>query len=265
MAAKQKHSLSKFVGFTYIRSASSQGAWMELASARATTASIDTTAQNVDVVCDTRGSVFKGTIPEAMISLTFLENADTAMLAKLFGLEQTAQTAGAKTITNEKYTFDENDKIVINHYSNNGSGLTTPVVKSADLVTTYTVADDYTVTVTDNETTITRVALGDIPEGATIAVSGSITVNASESVSLTSEFTLKQEFEIMIVAKVVKDNKDYRREVRLNPATLESTYALEFLDVVKAGDINGATVEFKLSEGGTFEMYDEIITDAISG
>ncbi len=265
MAAKAKHSLSKFVGFTYFRKAGTHGAWKELASARATVANIDTTAQNVDVLCDTRGSVFKGTIPEATISLTFLENADTEVLADLFGLTQTAQASGAKTVTNELYTFGSDDKVILDHFSNTGLGLTSPVIKSADGVTTYTVTDDYLVTVSDNVTTISRVALGDIPEDATISVSGSILVNASESVVLTSEFVLKQEFEVMIEAKVAYDSKDYRRTVKLNPATIESTYALEFLDVVKAGDINGATVEFKLSEGGTFKMYDEIITDAISG
>lgn len=265
MGAKAKHSLSKFVGFTYFRKAGTAGAWLELASARATVATIDTTAQNVDVVCDTRGSVFKGTIPEAMVSLTFLENADTTILSKLFGLTQIAQAGGAKTITNELYTFSADDKVVLDHYSNDGLGLTSPVVKSADGVTTYTVSTDYTIAVSNNETTITRVTGGTIPAGATISVSGSVTVNAAESISMTSQFTLKEEFEIMIMAKVTVSDKDYRRIVRLNPATLESTYALEFLDVVKGGDINGATVEFKLSEGGTFEMYDEIITDAISG
>lgn len=228
-------------------------------------ATIDTTAQNVDVVCDTRGSVFKGTIPEAMISLTFLENADTTILSKLFGLTQTAQASGPKTITNEMYTFGDEDLVVLDHYSSDNLGLTTPVIKSGDLGTTYTVVDDYTISVVDNVTTITRVALGDIPDNGTIAVSGSVNVNASESISLVSEFTLKQEFEVKIVAVVAYEGDDYRRTVTLNPATLESTYALEFLDVVKAGDINGATVEFKLSEGGDFVMYDEIITDAISG
>lgn len=265
MSAKNKHSLSKFVGFTYFRKAGSNGAWLELASARGTAASIDTTKQNVDVVCDTRGSIFKGTIPEAMISLTFLENADTTIMSKLFGLTQTAQTAGAKTITSELYTFDEDGKIVLDNFSNDGAGVTITSIKSADGLTTYAVTDDYLRTVSNNETTISRVALGDIQEGATVAITGTVNVNASESVSLTSEFMLKQEFDVMVVSKVTSEGKDYRRIIKLTPATLESTYALEFLDVVKAGDITGATVDFKLSEGGTFKMYDEIITDAISG
>ncbi len=265
MGAKSKHSLSKFVGFTYFRKAGAAGAWMELASARGTVASLDTTAQKVDVVTDTRGSIFKGTIPEAMVSLTFLENADTTVLSKLFGLNQTAQAAGAKTITSELYTFGEDDKIVLDNFSNDGAGVTITTLKSADGVTTFLATDDYTVAVADNQTTITRVALGDIAEGATIAITGTVNVNASESVSITSEFMLKQEFEVMIKATVVVDGVDYLRIIKLNPATLESTYAIEFLDVVKAGDIKGASVDFKLSEGGTFSMYDEIITDAISG
>jgi len=265
MSAKNKHNLSKFVGFTYFRKAWQNWSWLELASARATVATIDTTAQNVDVVCDTRWSVFKGTIPEAMIALTFLENASTWVLSALFWLTQTAQAAWSKTITNELNTFWDDEKIVLNHYSNDWLWVWSLVVKSSDWVTTYALTDDYTVSVVDNETTITRVWTWDIAENATVSISWTVTVNASESISMTSEFTLKQEFEIKIVAKVEKNSKTYRRIVKLNPATLDSTYALEFLDVVKNWDINWASVEFKLSEGWKFEMYDEIITDEISG
>lgn len=265
MSAKKKHNLSKFVGFTYIRMSGAQGWWFELASARATVATIDTTAQSVDVVCDTRWSVFKGVIPEALVGLTFLENADTTALAKLFGLTETTQAAGTKSLSDESFTFGTDDKIVLPYYSNDDNGLTTPVVKDSTWVTTYVLDTDYSVTVVDNETTITRLWGGAITEGENVLVSGDVEVNASEKVSMVSEFTLKEEFEVMIIAKITTDGVDYRRTIKLDPATLESTYALEFLDVVKAGDINWASVEFKLSEWGTFEMYDEIITDAISG
>ena len=259
MAASKKHNLSKFVGFTYIRPTGSQSSWKELASARATIATIDTTAQTVDVVCDTRGSVFKWVIPEAMIRLTFLENASTSVLSLLFGLLETAQAAWTKTITAEKYTFGSDDKIVLPHYSNDGNWVTITGVDS------FTLTNDYLVAVSDNETTITRVWGGAIPAGATVAVTWSVEVNASESTSMTSEFTVKAEFEVMVIAKVTKNGVDYRRTVKLDPVTLESTYNLEFLDVVKSGDINWASVEFKLSEGWKFDMYDEIITEAISG
>ncbi len=265
MSAKNKQNLSKFVGFTYIRPAWSQGAWFELASARATVATIDTTAQNVDVLCDTRGSVFKGTIPEAMIALTFLENADTTALALLFWLTETAQVAGAKTITNELFTFGDDDKLVLPYYSNDWLWVTALVVKDSDGTPTFALTTDYTVSVANNETTITRVWWGTIAAWATVQVSWSVNVNASESTSLTSEFTVKPEFEVMIKATVTKNSVDYVRTVKINPATLESTYTLDFLDVVKAGDITGASVEFKLSEGGTFDMYDEIITETIAG
>lgn len=259
MAAKNKQNLSKFVGFTYFRNARSQWAWHELASARATVATLDTTAQSVDVVCDTRWSVFKWVIPEAMVSLTFLENADTWILSKLFGISETAQAAGSKTITSESFTFGPDDKIVLPYYSNDWSWVT------VSSIVWYTLTDDYLVTVSDNETTITRVPAWDISEGATVQITWSVTVNASQSTEIVSQFMVKPEFEVMIVAKVTRDGKDYRRIVSLNPATLESTYNLDFLDAVKAGDINGTTAEFKLSEGGKFKMYDEIITEEISG
>lgn len=265
MSAKNKHNLSKFVGFTYFRKAGQNGSWLELASARATVATIDTTAQNVDVVCDTRWSVFKWTIPEAMIALTFLENANTWVLSALFWLTQTAQAAWAKTITDELNVFGNDDKIVLNHYSNDWAWVSSIVVKSSDWLTTYTLTTDYTVSVVDNETTITRVWGWTITANEAVLVSWTVNVNASESISMVSEFTLKQEFEIKIVARIEKDWKTYRRVVSLNPATLDSTYALEFLDVVKNWDINWASVEFKLSEGWAFKMYDEIITDEISG
>ena len=71
MAAKNKASLTKFVWIPFIRTSGSQWAWFELASARWVAATINTTNQTVDVVCDTRDSVFQWYIPEASISLTF--------------------------------------------------------------------------------------------------------------------------------------------------------------------------------------------------
>lgn len=259
MAAKNKHNLSKFVGFTYFRPAWSHGAWNELASARGTVATLDTTAQNVDVVCDTRWSVFKWVIPEAMINLTFLENAATWVLSKLFGLVETAQAAGSKSLTAEKFTFGSDDKIVLPHYSNDGNGVDITALDS------YTEDTDFSVEVADNVTTITRIPAGAIAAWAEVSVTGTVNVNASQSTELISQFAVKPEFEIMIEAKVVKSGVTYRRIICLDPATLESTYNIEFLDAVKAGDINGTSAEFKLSEGGKFRMYDEIITDEISG
>ena len=225
MSANKKHNLSKFVGFTYIRKSGANSAWFELASARATVATVDTTAQNVDVVCDTRWSVFKWVIPEALIWLTFLENADTTALSKLFGLTETAIAAWTQTLTDELFTFGADDKLVLPYYSNDGLWITGITLNDSTWTPIANVADaDFTFAVSDNETTITRVPTGIINAWDTVQVSGSVEVNWSESVSMTSEFTVKEEFEVMVIAKITTAWVDYRRTIKLDPATLESTF-----------------------------------------
>ncbi len=261
MAAKDKSNLSKFIGVPYIRKAGTNGGWYELASARGVTAVINTTNQTVDVVCDTRGSVFKGYIPEASVSLSFLENCDTQALKKLFGLSVTSSAGGSVTITDEQNIFDSDDMITLSHYSNDGSGVTSVVVKSSDGSTTYVADTDYTVTVKNNMTCIERIDGWAITAEATVLVSGTVNKWASEEVEITSEFTVKDEFEVMIYAEITNGSNTNHKIITMSPATLEADYNMEFLDVVKAGNIEGASLTFQLSEGGSLKFLDTHLSE----
>ena len=258
MSAKNSANLTKFVGVPYIRKAGSQWDWYELASARGVVANLNSSNQTVDIISDTRGSAFKWFIPEASISLTFIENGDTEVIGMLFWLTELWQAAGAKTITDQAYTFGW-DTLVLDDYASDTNWVTSIVVKSADGNTTYSETTDYTVAVNGKVTTITRVWSWSITSWESVLVSGSVNVNESKSISLTSQFSVKDEFEVKIEAYTDDDSKV--RTIKLNPATLESDYTVEFLDVVKAWDITGASLEFKLSEGGEFNIYDEILSE----
>jgi len=46
---------------------------------------------------------------------------------------------------------------------------------------------------------------------------------------------------------------------QLNPVTLNSTYALPFINAVEAGGAQVTSLQFDLSEQGTIEMINEVI------
>lgn len=262
MSAKDKSNLSKFIGVPYIRKSGSNGAWFELASARWVTAALDTTKKKVDVLCDTRWSVFKGTIPEGMITLTFLENCDTVALSKLFGLTENSVTAWAKTFPLTTFKF-EWDYIELPFYSNDWLWCTSIVVKDSTWATTYVLDTDYTITVSWNKTIIAIKSWGGITANDSVQVSWGYNSNAYTDVELTSKFSVLPEFDVKIEAEIDWDSgkKEYR-VITMDPCTLDSVYNMEFLDVVKAGNIQWASLTFTLSEWGKFKYHDEHLVEA---
>ncbi len=258
MSAKNPNNLSKFIGVTYIRKADTDWEFVELASARATISSIDTQAKSVDVITDTRWSVIQWDIPVNKIDLSFLENASADALSLLLWVDKVSVAWWAIALVDVPQTFSSADKIELNYQSNDNLWVTSVAVKSSDWVTTYVLDTDYSLALANNRTVITNLGAW-IASWATVAVSWSYNANASEQVTIESKYRNKDVFEVKIEAIDESTWTNHYRVVTLDQAVLSSVYNLEFLDVVKAGDINGTQATFEWLEWASLTYKDEIL------
>jgi len=258
MAANNPNYLSKFIGVTYFRNANTDWKFIQLASARATVSSIDTQAKSVDVVTDTNWSVIQWDIPVNKIDLQFLENASVETMSKLFWVNKVATASWSIALVNVAQTFSAEDEIELDYQSNDDLWVTTVVVKSSDLVTTYVEDTDYSVLTTDNRTVITNLWAW-IDSWATVAVSWTYNANQSESLEVQAIYRDKVVFEVKIQAVTKTTGTNQYRTVRLDKAVLSSVYNLEFLNVVQAWDITGTQATFEWLEWSSLFYDNEII------
>ena len=258
MGAKNKANLTAFVWTTYYRKASWTGSLIELASARGTIYETDVT-NVVDVSSDTRWTAVKWVTPVSSISLTFLENASAEVLSDLLWETKVSNAGWATAVFPRTITLDIDDTYSFPELSNDALGVTGLVVKDSTETTTYVEDTDYSVTIVDDFTILTRLWGGAITvEQELHFTAGTVNINSNEEVTVNNSFTTIDEFEIVIKAKITNEAWETKfRTVTWTPATLNSTYQMEFIDFVKNGDINGASVKFDISEWGTIVYVNE--------
>lgn len=243
------------VGKMRIRESGKNGQFLELTCATNVQSTLNTSENVERLVCgEWEELVFEK--PTFQISATVLKTKNPDLIGRLLDLDVTNITAGAVTITDEALVFD-NDIIEMTQRSNDANGVTSIVVKSADGGTTYTLTDDYTISVTDGKTTITRVALGDIAEGATVLVSGSVNQNTAKELELYAKQRVKKQFEVEVFGK--KEGTNQYTTLSGNPVTLDSEYLIEMFDVFRDGLPAGSTLNFVNTDGARFFMRDENI------
>lgn len=258
MPAINPNELPKFVGILEVRTAGTTDPFTRLACVRGLVATIDTSANTVEVNADDCGTVFSGNRPWITIEAELLEDmgVDTVELL-LNGINRT-DVAGTPTgVTGEAlgtgWTVGQPIKLA----NKNGDDTeVASIVIDADS-TPLVLNTDYEVYVADG----TNGDLGftyitpKTAQAGVLDADYTYTPNASEQIEVDSSFTENALFEVKITA--TSDGKD--RTISLTPARFEAPYNMNFLDVVEAGDITGATLSFIGEKDSKLTYNNEII------
>ncbi len=264
MAAINPNALWKFVGILEIRTAGSSDTWTRLPSIRGLISSIDTTAESVEIVADDTGTVFRWYIPEVTIEAELLEDMDRDLIDLLFDWTPTDVAGSATPVTGEviqAWAVVVWKGTVYNIINKNWDNSVVSSVVVDDNWTPLTLNTDYTLNV-DTDWSVTGTIgtsyitfLTDTGWVWDVDVDYSYTPNASEQTILNISFAENPNFEVRITA--TDDAKN--RIITISSAAFEWVYGMSFLDVVEAGDITGATLNFSGNKAATFTYYDEIL------
>jgi len=258
MAALNPNSLWKFKWEFYLRKEWTNDTFNRLSSVRALVANIDNTANQVEVSADDTWVVFKWYTPTAEIAFEFLENADRDVLNMLFWWASYDVLNTPVSVSNEEVVLNSSVLSELAKSNWDKSKVSSIVVKNSALSTTYVEWDDYEVVVHNWITSLVLIDWWAITSWNTVKVSYSYTANTSEKVEISLDFTEKQNFECKIVAKN-PTNENQVRIIHLSSATFDSTYSINFLNVVKAWDITWATMSFKWNEWSVLTFENQII------
>lgn len=239
-----------------IREASSNGVFFDLSCAVNIKTTIDTT-EIKEITCWNGESVIMEK-PKANITMKISKSKNPDLLWQLYNLAVTSVTSWAKTITNSPQTFSSNDKIEMLERSSDALGITTITVKSAITGwTTYSLTTDYTVSIVDWKTTITRVTGGTIPSGATVYISWTYNTSAYKELEIKRKQRTKKQFSLEIFWQDETTLK--YTSIYASPVTLNSTYLLEMIDMFRDWDIAGAELTFELMDMWSLKLRDENI------
>ncbi len=244
------------VGSARIRDAHNSGSFFDLECATNVKTALNTSENVKELQCG-KGDSLTLEKPTGSITLKVIKTKNPDLLGKLLDLIVDSVVAGTNTITDESNTFDSNDKIEMLQRSNDGNGITSLVVKSNDGGTTYTLDTDYSVSVVNNKTTITRLSGGSIPAEASVLISGSIKQNAYKETEINLVQRVKKQFSIELFGEDEKTRK--LTTLYANKVTLDSEYLLEMIDTFRDGDINGSDLTFKVADWGKVTFRDENI------
>ena len=260
MPAIKEKELPKFVGILEVRTAGDTGPFTRLACVRGLVATVDTSANTVEVNADDCGTVFSGNRPWITIEAELLEDMGVDTVELLLGGLNRTDVAGtivagaSQVVTSGSWGY--NDPFVIENQNGDGTQLTInsvtggtdgALVANTDYFVWKNSNWDTIITVIDSTTVTT--------ESQTITVNYDYTPNASEQIEVNSSFTENALFEVKITAT---DNGK-NRTINLTPARFEAPYNMNFLDVVEAGDITGATLTFIWEKDSKLTYKNEIL------
>ena len=153
----------------------------------------------------------------------------------------------------------ENDKIEIQQRSTSDALWVTSVsVKSAITGwTTYSLTTDYTISVVDWKTTITRVTGWTIPAWATVYISWSYNTNAFKEINYKRIRTKNPQFSLEIFWQ---DETTWKYTILyITKAELNSAYLLEMIDMFRDCDISWSELSFELMDIWNIKFRDENI------
>lgn len=265
MAAINPNALSKFAGILEVAPIATPTLFQRLASVRGLVGNFDNTVNQVEINADDTGTVFKGYLPEARIEGSFLENADRDVMQLLMGGTATdvaGTIVSGATQTLSSGAWDVNQFYVIDNQNGDGSIVViNSVTGSVDGA--LAVNDDYDL-VKDPLTGKYGIVLQDVASATTlttivqdIVIDYDYTPNATESLALNIVFTESPRVVVRITA--TQDVTGKTRIITLSDATFDGVYGLEFLDIVEAGDLTGATFTFKATKGSIYTVDNQII------
>lgn len=265
MPAINPNELPKFVGILEVRPAGDTGPFTRLACVRGLVATVDTSANTVEVNADDCGTVFSGNRPWISIEAELLEDMGVGTVELLLGGLNRTDVAGTpvpvlgEVIQAGAVVVDKGTVYPIINKSGDNSVVTSVVVD--DNGTPLVLATDYTINVdTDGSVTGTIgtsyiTFLTDTGGVGDVDIDYTYTPNSSEQIEVDSSFTENALFEVKITA--TEAGKD--RIISLTPARFEAPYNMNFLDVVEAGDITGATLTFVWEKDSKLTYKNEIL------
>jgi len=194
--------------------------------------------------------------PGSTLNMTIIKTKNPDLIGKLFNLAVSSFVWGENDV-NEKVVFDSNNKIELLDRSNDDNWVTTIVVKSSDGVTTYTITTDYTISVVDNRTIITRVIGWTIPEGAEVLVTWKVNQNAYKAITIEKIQRVKQYFDIEIFGENPENKK--MTSLFASPVRLNAEYLLEMKDAFRDWAPAWSNLVFDLVDWGKVKIKDENI------
>lgn len=211
--------------------------------------------EEVELVCG-KGESLTLEKPGSTINMNVIKTKNPDLIGKLFNLAVSSFVWGENDV-NEKVIFDKNNKIEMLDRSNDNNWITTLVVKSSDWVTTYAITTDYTVSILENRTIITRVVWGTIPEGAEVLVTWVVNQNAFKEITLEKIQRVKQYFDI----EIFWENAETKKMTSLfaSPVKLNAEFLLEMKDAFRDWAPTWASLVFELTDWGKIRLRDENI------
>lgn len=260
MTAINENALAKFSGILEVAPSATPSTFTRVASVRDLVAILDTAANTVEVETDDNGVVFKGYTPEGRIEGEFLEVFDRDLLEILLGgttSDTAASLVAGATQTEASGAWGYDDPIVIENQNGDGSELTINsvtggtdglLVEGTDYFVGQDANGDTVVTIVDSATVTT--------ESQDMVIDYDYTPNASEDITWDLDFTESETFVARITAT---DPSGNTRVVTLSEAAFEGQLNMSFLDVVRNGDIQGATFVLKGNKGSTMSVENEIL------
>lgn len=258
MSAIKPNALSDVIGYLYVAPVATPTVFTRLGSVRGLISSA--TIDKTDIKADDTGTVLSLSKPDINISCTFLENADTEVMDLILPGTRTTTASSAVSVTGEIISSTGKSKGDVYILENkNGDDTVCTSITVDDNGSALVLDTNYTVNVdTDGSITgeigNTYITFLTDTSANQIDVDYSYTPNASTTFTITKEQTSIPE----VVVKIVGTENGKDRTITINPAVLTGDYAIDFLDAVEAGDLNGATLNFQLQDGGTFTYNDEI-------
>ena len=259
MAAVNPNALGKFTGILEIAPQATPGALRRVASVRGMVANLDNTVNQVEINADDTGTVFKGNRPEGRFEGTFLEIFDRDLIQLLFG--GTPSDVAGSAVNNFQqvigvgWAYSQFNKLSGQNANGTAPNIDSVVgsvdgalVANDDYLLTKDINGNWGITILDSATVSTL--------NQTITVQYDYTPNASEVLVVPMTF---QESPRLYCKITAEDDNGKERVIILDDATFEGVYGMEFLDPVEAGDLKGATFNFKTAKGSNLRFENEIL------
>lgn len=255
--AKNINNVSSEVGIVFMRSGNTDWEFEEVPSTSNLNLTFDPTNMT-ELRAETRWTLEKVKQDTMNVAFDLAENAGQKILAKILWMDLTNTAEWEMAITARKMTFDE-DTIEFREISNDGNWVDVTTVTSADWETSYTVDTDYEVVVVGNITRIKRVDSGTITEWETVLVTGTVNLNANETIKFIADYKKIPEVEIRVILEKMEGWVPKYRKFDCRPMTLNSTYVLPFLNAVTAWGTQNTSLQFDINENWEVDYVNEIL------
>jgi len=261
MTAIRPQDLTKYVGLLYIRPFGSSAAFTRLGSVRGLIFTLDPSANAVEVNADDTGTVFSGNRKLLQIDAELLEAANTGVLQTLLGGVNRVDTPGTPTaVTGEAlgtgWTIGQPIKLA---NKNGDNTIVSSIVIDADGTPLVAGTDYNTYVGNGNNGDLGFTYIVPITaQAGVLDADYSYTPNATETVEFDSSFQENTLLEVRIIADE-GGSSTRQRITTLAPARFEAAYNMNYLDVVEAGDLTGATLTFIGEKGSKATYQNEIV------